>query len=366
MKEIAKYDNWFKFLSISVIVIVVCVFTLTVSNTHLAKGTYATETGTSNTDSCAKGYYLRGTSCVRCPTGYTSSEGAATKQTDCYIECDEDTYIAYPGAYSCTACGTGKSKVAHNVNYGSTSNCSGTSTPTPNKECANKTIIFSYSQGGDGISCTTDENGKLSDSSCIARAEALCSYYSALPGQSCYGSGGVKEKISPNYYRNNQVCDDIILYCIEGYSHGCNCGTNCGGETPTNPPSKSSEPSKSSSPSKDNTSCFECNGEYVWTNNPGSNCKEITSITSEDKCVKTSCYKCVKTNATEYLYATSESNAKSITDANSCSKTDDKYCKENIIVNPPTGTAGIIVAWLVGLSAIVYSFWYFKKNSAMK
>ena len=323
MKEIAKYDNWFKILSISVIVIVVCVFTLTVSNTHLAKGTYATQTGEAGTNSCNDR-----NSCQQVAAGLSSNE--CPYGAECYES---------PAGSNCylVKC---KSQSA--------------------SECANKTIFFSYSQGGEGIPCTADENGDFSES-CIARAEALCSRYSTEPGQSCYRGG---DGSSARSYTNS--CANETVYCVEGYSHGCECGTNCGGETPTNPPSKSSEPSKSSSPSKDNTSCFECNGEYVWTNNPGSNCEKITSITSEDKCVKTSCYKCVKTNATEYLYATSESNAKSITDANSCSKTDDKYCKENIIVNPPTGTAGIIVAWLVGLSAIVYSFWYFKKNSAMK
>ena len=328
MKEIAKYDNWFKILSISVIVIVVCVFTLTVSNTHLAKGTY----GATLTTTC--GPFNKRAELSACIADANANGYDCTEKLE--NQNDEPIFTA-----TCTK------------------DVTDPATPTPNK-CANKTIFFSYSQGGEGIPCTADEDGKFSDS-CIARAEALCSQYSTLPGQSCYRGGAGSPAGS---YINN--CEHEAVYCVEGYSHGCNCGTNCGGETPTNPPSKSSEPSKSSSPSKDNTSCFECNGEYVWTNNPGSNCEKITSITSKDKCVKTSCYKCVKTNATEYLYATSESNAKSITDANSCSKTDDKYCKENIIVNPPTGTAGIIVAWLVGLSAIVYSFWYFKKNSAMK
>ncbi len=33
--------------------------------------------------------------------------------------------------------------------------------------------------------------------------------------------------------------------------------------------------------------------------------------------------------------------------------------------NPQTGTVGIIIAWVVGLSAIVYSLWYFKKSSSI-
>ena len=30
--------------------------------------------------------------------------------------------------------------------------------------------------------------------------------------------------------------------------------------------------------------------------------------------------------------------------------------------NPPTGATGIVFVWLIGLCAIGYSFWYFKKT----
>ena len=40
--------------------------------------------------------------------------------------------------------------------------------------------------------------------------------------------------------------------------------------------------------------------------------------------------------------------------------------KPNTSNNPQTGTVGIIIAWVIGLSAIVYSLWYFKKSFSIK
>ena len=62
-------------------------------------------------------------SCSPCPSGYTSATGA-TAQTSCYISVDAGYYLGSANGTTKTKCATGTYKVAHTVNYGSTSSCS--------------------------------------------------------------------------------------------------------------------------------------------------------------------------------------------------------------------------------------------------
>ena len=76
--------------------------------------------------SCNAGYYLNntdvGNSCVLCPSGYTSAEGA-TSIDECYIEVPGSYHIAELGDSVPTICGTGEYKEAHKVYYGTNSSC---------------------------------------------------------------------------------------------------------------------------------------------------------------------------------------------------------------------------------------------------
>ena len=85
----------------------------------------------------------------------------------------------------------------------------------------------------------------------------------------------------------------------------------------------------------------------------------------------TVCYQCtVSSSVTKYVYASSASSAASAcgTSSGNCQKVADSYCEsaDAPTVNPKTGTTGVIIAWLIGISAICYSLRYFKRIGSVK
>ena len=81
MQEKQKFDKWIGLLSILVVLIVAIVFSVIISDTHLAKGTY----GATNC-SCPSGYTLtaaykclkQNTNSVSCTQNATGGDGCAT------------------------------------------------------------------------------------------------------------------------------------------------------------------------------------------------------------------------------------------------------------------------------------------------
>ena len=88
--------------------------------------------------------------------------------------------------------------------------------------------------------------------------------------------------------------------------------------------------------------CYLVNHKYVWASSKPSGGTLVSSKTTA-----ASCSGC--------------ENGYSMDSSNNCVKT-----SSNVPVNPPTGTVGIVIAWVVGLAAIVYTLWYFKKSSSIK
>lgn len=117
--------------------------------------------------------------------------------------------------------------------------------------------------------------------------------------------------------------------------------------------------------------CYSCKlgegKEYEYATSPeeaanktgGTSCVEVSNTNCDNP--PKSCYACDTKDGKQYLNTTSKENAeKAITGATNCTIVNSSQCDE-VPNNPKTGTAGIIIAWLVGLSALTYSFIYFVK-----
>ena len=438
MKETKKYDNWMKFLTISVIVIIVCVFTLTVTNTHLAKGTYgatcytpltATETYVCPTGSfkvlgknmcCPDGtsYQFLGGYCeksdgtstgsiagssqkvcdssqnlyegqyccskehtfdsttkqccagsnsststgsatstgsttsttYKCPAGqYYPGNGASCKACEKGSYCPGETYrptaIVSMGIHPCpdgyTTVGTGASTV---------SECS-VETTTTTKTC----VVGQPYIGGDGLYYASVTFSGMTINQCCASKG-----WNATGGR-CYTGGGKVTDHGTEYVYHEPVDGE----CAEGYkkisvAYGtgrktvcveerCNCDDNgCDDATieptPTSSPTPTgTDPTPTSGPTY---ACYLVNHKYVWASSKPSGGTLVSSITNESKC-----------SGCESSYTPNNNN--------NCVKPSSNP-SSNVPVNPKTGTVGIIVAWVIGLAAIVYSLWYFKKSSSIK
>ena len=117
--------------------------------------------------------------------------------------------------------------------------------------------------------------------------------------------------------------------------------------------------------------CYSCKlgegKEYEYATSPeeaanktgGTSCVEVSNTNCDNP--PKSCYACDTKDGKQYLNTTSKENAeKAIAGATNCTIVNSSQCDE-VPNNPKTGTAGIIIAWLVGLSALTYSFIYFVK-----
>ncbi len=104
-------------------------------------------------------------------------------------------------------------------------------------------------------------------------------------------------------------------------------------------------------------------------------CDGGTPVEPEPTTPTTNCYRC-KLSSNSYMYtkAKSASEAATITKGTECGIVDSSMCSipstststSTPVVNPPTGGTAIIIAWIIGIFAIVYSVWYFSKNSELE
>ena len=437
MKETIKYDNWMKFLTVSVIVIIVSVFTLTVTNTHLAKGTFSAETtcsdfydgptcesmgcswsvttgctGTVNPPSssvppsCAINWYLSGGKCVECPNGYKSSGGSSTI---CYISCSANTYLASANATSCTQCSNGKTSKAHNVNYGNTSSCTCVypqgQTQCESAQTGRKCSLVGGCYVPDGCKTGyTDLNGICAPSSepptcssdrtyyptgepeCESKSNGyvcscdlkFCCKVTTTPlggdGYECTNPGGFKGTCGQSTLR---VCQGGGQFsCKLGsstYTYTCQYeGTDANGLSISNCTLNNTSTCSSLIPSgwilggESKSSCIT-SAESKCGTGKYEGCQ--TAIHDEDNTISCFSYKCSESGSggggNISPNPTSTEPPKSTekpTSTQSAASTEKNVPSSN----PQTGTAGIIVAWIVGLVAIVYALWYFRKSSSIK
>ena len=152
-------------------------------------------------------------------------------------------------------------------------------------------------------------------------------------------------------------------------------------KSPTPAPTKSPTPAPTKSPTPAPTkSCYECtlNGktQHVYATSAAnaasaattlkgvtaSNCKTTDNKNCETIKVK-NCYECDVNGTKKTTTAYSETEAATSLKGKNCTIVASNKC--NVPVNPRTGTIAIIVAWVVGILTIGYSFWYFKKSQTL-
>ncbi len=144
--------------------------------------------------------------------------------------------------------------------------------------------------------------------------------------------------------------------------------------TPT-PTTKANTPTPTVAPTK---SCYVCvknsKSQHVYATSAENAASAATtlrgvtasncSVTDDSNCQEIrveSCYECTDGNGkTKHVNAYSEGEAKTQTKYNSCEVVSKDKC--NTTVNPKTGPLAIIIAWSIGLFAIGYAYWYFKKT----
>ncbi|MBR7042412.1 MAG: hypothetical protein IKI04_02810, partial [Bacilli bacterium] len=125
------------------------------------------------------------------------------------------------------------------------------------------------------------------------------------------------------------------------------------------------------------TNCYACTlgegKEYVYatsesaaaTATGGTNCTVQSGNTNCDN-PATKCYGCVVDGHYEYVYAKTQSAAKTSLGSNSCSIFASSKCEKTPPENPKTGTAGIIIVWVIGIATLLYALFYGIKLSKLK
>lgn len=415
MKETKKYDNWMKFLTVSVIVIIVCVFTLTISNTRLAKGTYGAatiegcnlestfingnyaEVKLGNDDdnsiccssfnyspmqasycstpinydsndhyhyylksplSCVSGYSPIGIYCLKCDSGYYWDSSAYSSSTgansgSCVSETQTQTETGMCYCYKCRAGGVWS---IEKLNDGKTAD-----------ECT----LDNFCKGYEVASFNKQAD---KPNSCNATDYPVTSTVSTNCGCYCQGQKGecvtVMGRGATQAEAENACQASANNYVSNGYSR-YGTGNECAGYSTPTITFRDADNKRNLSvcttavDGKISGSCSaldDCCDQWI----SGSE-----TLTSEQIYAKVfasdTTYKCkAGTSHGCYDYSgdpTPSSSTKPSTKPSTGSKTTQA---PDVPVNPPTGMAGIIVAWLVGLSAIVYSLWYFKKSSSIK
>ncbi len=99
--------------------------------------------------------------------------------------------------------------------------------------------------------------------------------------------------------------------------------------------------------------CYLASHKYVWASTKPSGGTEVSRTESQ-------CTGC------ESGYKASGSTCVKETTTTSSQKTTTPSTPQEIEQGPQTGTTAIIIAWVAGLIAIGYSFWYFVKSSKIK
>lgn len=129
--------------------------------------------------------------------------------------------------------------------------------------------------------------------------------------------------------------------------------------------------SQCETPSTSTDKCYSCilgtGKEYVYskskeeavTKTGGTNCQAVADTYCNNR--QENCYSCDTEDGKKYVSTTSVENAQNgIVGGTNCTIVKKSYC-EIVPNNPKTGIIGIVIAWLIGLSALTYSVIYFIK-----
>jgi hypothetical protein len=190
-----------------------------------------------------------------------------------------------------------------------------------------------------------------------------------------------------------QLTNDITLYANAA---NCNVGNGGGGGTTSNNPTPTNPTTNK---------CYLVNHKYVWTDtapNGGveqsgktealcTGCDDDYMLNSSNACVKKTTTtpteetnKCYVVNH-KYIWSSTKPNGGSEVSKTEalCTGCEDGYTlsdnscvvpttsapptskPQDVETGPKTGTTAIIFAWIAGLTAIGYSFWYFKRAASI-
>ncbi len=142
--------------------------------TNSIRGKYVATINATSATNCAAGSYKGAhtvkygstSSCDSCPTGYTVAAGAGVAQTSCYISVPAGKYLGTAKGTTTTSCAAGTYKVAHNVNYGSTSSC----TSCPTMAASSKSLVDATNGSLRSSEAAPDVTGITSESGCVIDA----------------------------------------------------------------------------------------------------------------------------------------------------------------------------------------------------
>lgn len=341
MKETKKFDNWMKMLSVSIIAVIVLVFVLIVSNTHVAKGTYAELLY--NCYEVDGAYYwfadlptnLWGT---QVDDSYCSNIPKPTQAATAAPSTSTAKPVEQTGCYSCNS----------GVRYLT----AGSAFPT-NDACNTSAPVSGYSPDGNSGYCshTTSTNSP---------------------------SGSTSTSLTPNKRPANcmsqEDCNSYGKECKYGYT-GCSTkSSTSNGYDCYEPPRCNDDPSGTGSSGGVLCYCNSCvDGSWVNKGLAYTDKAQCDAIDVNRKCEGTNAVTswgniiskngCPSGNSGGNNSGNggggdSATGIPTTTPTNNSNNT-------NTSNNPQTGTVGIIIAWVVGLSAIVYSLWYFKKSSSI-
>ena len=335
---------------------------------------------------CDPGYYISsGDSCSACSLGYYCTGGHAAEaracspghyqdeegQTSCKV-CPANTYQDESGANFCLECPPGKTSPAGSDDL---SDCvdsdSGPSTASPSTASPStarpstarpstaspstaspstagpSTASPSTASPGTGsanqVKIYFSVSGAITSLTCTpGNATSTCSIdVNRIPGCSEWCA-------DPEQTNCNRTAAEIIGPYSAGHEQYWYCKTGSTSTPSTAKPStakpSTASPSTASpstaGPSTTTAACYLVNHKYEWATKKPTNGNLVIDINDKNNCA-----------GCEIGYTL---------DGDKCVSTTPPS------VNPPTGTTAIIFVWLVGLCAIGYSFWYFKKTNTNK
>ena len=271
-------------------------------------------------------------------TGSTSCQVASdqsicnNKPYQCY-ECKTDGVTTYVWSNDhCDACGRDNP----NFNIGEDSKCEN---PTPTIKCYSCTLgagnEYALAQSANEAATTTGGTNckEESNMATCANPPERC-YECTKSGNKVYTTATSKSKAATTTGGTNCVVANSSS-CVVNSCYVCKSSSNImkwstNGDADTN-----------------------CSAGYTKTSTP------------ESSCVTKNCYKC-KANAEVMKWSSSgDADTKC---PGGYEKTDKpaSECKVNVPENPKTGTAGIIIAWVIGVSTLLYSVFYAIKMSKLK
>ena len=303
---------------------------------------------------CASGYKAQGSTCVVdcgshasytdagcvCDVGYYKSGGSCVKGAgycDSGVPGDCDGKVGNPD-WDCQEFGMGPAGMVYSCTYVGSQQVTATVTLIPNSgPTQQKTCIINAGEQ----SCRITVAGTWGAKDCtsgtstfvMTRSKLTATYY-----ECCCEDCGTVTPAKTTTKAPTGAGTPTKAPTGAGTPTKTPTKAPTGAGTPTKTPTKA--PTGAGTPTKTPTSgsnkCYLVNHKYIWASSKPAGGVLVSSITSSSKC--TGC---------ESGYE--------MTDMGVCEN-------PGTPENPPTGATGIVFVWLIGLCAIGYSFWYFKKT----